>query len=133
MTNKLLTVSPSETIAELEASMQEFRIRHVPVVENKKLVGLVSHRDLLRANSSVFSDHEKERNDLIHSLTMRSIMQHEVLTVRPDDTLKEAAHLILEAKVGCVCVTYDDDTLVGILTETDFVRLAKWFLEKGDG
>ena len=58
--------------------------------------------------------------------------QRELVTVRPTDTLLDVAFLMWETRVGCVLVTEDDDTLVGIITEGDFLRLAYHFLRGKD-
>ena len=67
---------------------------------------------------------------MIHKVPASRIMQKELLTVRPADSLADVAVLMWEARVGCVLVTDDDDTLVGIITEGDFVRLGHHFLTR---
>ena len=128
MTKKIFTIGPDDIIEHLEEQMQAFRFRHLPVVDGKKLVGLITHSDLLHASSSFLSDRVKERDELIHKLPARRIMQRELLTVRPTDTLVQVTALMWEARVGCVLVTEPDATLVGIITEADFIRMAHHFL-----
>jgi CBS domain-containing protein len=132
MTRKLFTIGKEDIIAHLEEHMQAFRFRHLPVVEDRKLVGLISHDDLLRAAPSLFSAKAKQQDELIHQLPAKHIMQREFVTVRPTDTLKHVAIVMWEAKLGCVLVTDDDETLVGIITEGDFIRLAHHFLVQGE-
>ena len=128
MTKKIFTIGPDDIIAHLEEQMEAFRFRHLPVVEGKKLVGLITHSDLLHASSSFLSDRVKERDELIHKLPARRIMQTELLTVRPTDTLVQVTALMWEARVGCVLVTEEDGALVGIITEADFIRMTHHFL-----
>jgi CBS domain-containing protein len=109
--------------------MAAFRFRHLPVVEQDKLVGLITHRDLLHASSSFLSEKAKERDDIIHKVPAKRIMQRELLTVRPNEPLVDIAKLMWEAKVGCVLVTEEDGKLLGIITEADFIRLAHHFLQ----
>jgi CBS domain-containing membrane protein len=124
MTRKIITVTENDPLERLEESMLRLRFRHLPVVDGKKLIGLISHRDLLHASSSFLSDKAVERDALIHKVPVSRIMQREVLTVRPDEELVEAARMMWEAKIGCLPVTEEDGTLVGIITEADFIRLS---------
>src|SRR5688572_25342630 len=83
------------------------RIRHLPVVERSgKLVGVLSHRDLLRAFAELYregrGDADQER------VSVSDIMTKEVTTVGPDDPLLDAAELIWENKFGCLPVVVDD-------------------------
>jgi CBS domain-containing membrane protein len=131
MTRKLFTIGQDDIIAHMEEHMQAFRFRHLPVVDDRKLIGLISHTDLLRASASLFSAKAKAQDELIHQLPAKHIMQREVVTVRPTDTLEEVAVVMWEGKLGCVLVTEEDKTLVGIITEGDFIRLAHHFLVQG--
>jgi CBS domain-containing protein len=128
MTRNLLTIGPEDVLVHLEEQMQAFRFRHLPVVENDRLVGLISHADLLRASSTFLSDKSRERDALIHQLPASRIMQRDLLTVRPSATLMEVAALMWSTRVGCVPVTEQNDRLVGIITEADFIRVAHHFL-----
>jgi CBS domain-containing membrane protein len=125
MTRKIVTVSESDLLESLEEMMRRLRFRHLPVVDRHgKLVGLVTHRDLLSASASWLSDTEAEQNAVINKLPVRRIMQHEVLTVQPEDSIVEAGKLLWGSKIGCLPVIDGDDALVGIVTEADFIRLA---------
>jgi acetoin utilization protein AcuB len=130
MTRNILTIGPDDILEHLEEHMEDFRFRHLPVVEGHKVVGLITRSDLLHASSTFLSDSAKARNELIHKQPARLIMQRELVAVRPTDTLIDVAFLMWEARVGCVLVTEDDDMLVGIITEGDFVRLAYHFLRE---
>ena len=132
MTKNIFTIGPDDILEHLQDHMQAFHFGHLPVVEGHKLVGLISHSDLLHASSSFLSDSAGRRNALIHKQPAKRIMQRELVTVRPTDTLLDVAFLMWEARVGCVLVTEDDDTLVGIITEADFIRLAHHFLKDRD-
>lgn len=128
MNSKVITVTESDTLEHLEESMLRLRFRHLPVVDGKKLVGLISHGDLLHASSSFLSDKAAERNALINKVTVSRIMQREVLTVRPEELLVEAGKMMWEAKVGCLPVTDVNGNLLGIITEADFIRLSMHLL-----
>ncbi len=129
MTRKLITLGQDDTVEMVEESMVQFRYRHLPVVRGTKLVGLITHRDMLRISSSSFSSARETRDQLIHQVQAFRIMRTGVATVSPDDSVTHAGKLMWDMKVGCLCVTDDDDNLVGIVTEADFVRLAVRLVE----
>jgi CBS domain-containing membrane protein len=132
MTRQILTIGPDDPILMLEEHMESFRFRHLPVVEGDVLVGLISHSDLLHASSSRLSANANEENEIIHQLPAWRIMRQGLVTVRPMDPLERVAALLWETRVGCLPVTEEDGTLVGIITEGDFVRLTHHFLTTGE-
>ncbi|MBK7579281.1 MAG: CBS domain-containing protein [Myxococcales bacterium] len=131
MTRKVVTITENDTIASLDDGFKRFRFRHMPVVDAGKLVGLVTHRDLLHASSSFLSSMAKERDEIIYSQPVKLIMQTDVVSVAPTELLVDAARLMWDSKLGCLPVTEKDDHLVGILTEADFLRL--WVLQLSHG
>lgn len=123
MTDPVHTAHPHQDLADLRDLLYDHDIRHVPVVDAEgDLVGLVSERDLLR---NVLTDQAdvplSVRDQAMRARTVREIMTEEVQTVDPDDTLQEAAQLLIDNKFGCLPVT-EGSRLVGILTQSDFVR-----------
>jgi CBS domain-containing protein len=128
MTRKIFTIGPDDKLLHLEEHMEKFRFGHLPVVENDKLVGLITHADLLHASASFLTQKAKEIDEIVHNFPASRIMQRELITVRPTDSLADVAKLMWEGKVGCVLVTDENERLVGIITEGDFIRLAHHFL-----
>ena len=131
MTRQVVTVTEQQTLHDAEAGMKQFHFRHLPVVEGDRLIGVVTQRDLLHVSSSWLSEKAEQRDEVIHKLPVGEIMRRELVTVTPDDPLLDAARLLWEAKVGCLPVIEDDGTLVGMLTESDFVKLAIQMLSEG--
>lgn len=129
MTEKVFTLSPSDNLVALEDLMDARHVRHVPIVDREgDLVGLVTHRDLSRSFLGRLDDLPVSvERDLLRGRRVREIMTTEPETVEPDATLKEAASILFENKIGCLPVV-EGLHLVGILTEADFVRD---FLERG--
>ena len=125
MTRKLVTVTEQDLVAPIDEAMHRLRLRHMPVVDaDGKLVGLLSHPDLMHAASSFLSDREQDRNALIGQVSVGMIMQREVLTVQPEDPLVEAGKLMWESKIGSLPVVDAEGHLVGIITEADFIAIA---------
>jgi CBS domain-containing membrane protein len=128
MTEGVFAVEVSDDLATVSDLMDERNIRHAPVVRDGRLIGLISQRDLLRyaLKGQVGTAPEIERaNQLM--LTAGEIMTEKVATAAPDEDIRDAARLMLENKYGCLPVI-EEARLVGILTESDFVR----FLAAGD-
>lgn len=125
MTRKIVTVSEKDALDTAERGMQRLHFRHLPVVDSGgKLVGLLSYGDLLHATSSSLSDKEAERNALILQQPVRRIMQRELLTVQPEDSLIQAGKMLWESRIGCLPVVDPEGALLGILTKSDFIRVA---------
>jgi acetoin utilization protein AcuB len=96
-------------------------IRHLPVLDGKKLVGIVTDRDLRQAAPSPATTLEvHELNYLLERLKVEAIMTKTVITVGPERSLLDAAKLLIGHKVGCLPVV-DGDELVGIITEGDIL------------
>ena len=129
MTERVYTLSPSDDLVALEDLMDFRHVRHVPIVDREgELVGLATHRDLSRSVLSRLEDVPMSvERDLLRTRRIREIMTTEPETVEPDVSLKEAASVLLENKIGCLPVV-EGLRLVGILTEADFVRD---YLERG--
>ena len=122
MTIQLVTVRPEEPILDARQLMLEKRIRHLLVTEGERLVGIVTDRDIrLNLPSKATSLSVWEVNYLLARLTVGQVMTSSVMTVGPDRDAREAAQLMLNERIGALPVI-DGGRLVGIVTETDFLR-----------
>jgi acetoin utilization protein AcuB len=121
MTPEVIVVSPRTTIAEALTLSRRHRIRHLPVVEDGRLVGLVTDRDLRLAMPPIWADHHDELRAMLHEKTVGDVMVEEIITVTPATPIEEAARLLHTHRIGCVPVM-EDDRLIGIMTETDVLR-----------
>lgn len=127
MTPNPITVTPDLSIAETMEWMQRENVRRFPVVDkDRKLLGIVTHTDLLYASpSSATSLTMWEISYLLAQVTVREVMTKKVITVGEDATLEDAARLMVENKVGSLPVMRDG-IIAGIITESDIFRV---FLE----
>ena len=122
MTTTPTTVSPKMPVLEARDLMAKGRFRHLLVVEDGSLMGVVTDRDIrLNLPSQATSLSVWELNYLLARLSVGTVMTKAVVMVEPTREAVEAARLMLEHKIGCLAVT-DGDRLVGILTESDFLR-----------
>ena len=124
MSSQVIATRSEDSIATLHNLMLEHDIRHIPVVNpENELVGLVSHRDLLRQSLVEQSDVPEFIEDEVRErITVGEVMTTGVLSIEPDADIREAAQAMYENKFGSLPVV-EGDHLVGILTESDFVRL----------
>jgi CBS domain-containing protein len=126
MSTNLITVVPSDTLAIARTLMHDNRIHHIPVIEDDKLVGLVTLTNVLAATDSFLRDPQNR----IHAneILVRDAMVTDVATVDVHASLRSAALFIEKHKIGCLPVM-DGEQLVGIITDTDFVAVAINLLE----
>ncbi len=109
-----VTINPEIKLADAYKLMQDKNIRHLPVMENGKLIGIVTDRDLRLATSKLAA------HPFDPSESVSSVMSHPVQTVVPNDPIGAATRLMRELKIGCLPVV-EDDKLVGIITNTDIL------------
>ena len=122
MGKNVVRISVSERLSTVEDIMTLGHVRHMPVVQGGKLVGVVSERDLLRASLSVLSEHRgAERRAFLHVVEIARVMSAPPIVIGPDATIDEAARVMAEKKIGCLPVV-DGDHLLGMVTETDVLR-----------
>lgn len=119
MTRNPLTATPHMALKAASELLQKHRIRHLPVVDRGKLVGIVTDRDIRRALPSDATSLEvHELLYLLDKVEVQEIMTKELTTATPDTPVEEAARLMVEKKIGGLPVL-EGERLVGIITETD--------------
>jgi CBS domain-containing protein len=125
MRSEFVSVQLTDKLDFAEQVMQLGRIRHLPVVSQGRLVGIVSNRDLLSASlSKVLQFARERRTSFLSMVDVEEVMTRDVQTVSPETTLEEAARLMLRHKIGSLVVALPDRTPVGLLTESDLLREA---------
>ena len=125
MQREFASVRSDERLDFVDDVMSLGRVRHMPVVDDAKLVGVVSQRDLLAASLSKVLDFDgKERRSFLRSIDVGEVMAGRPITVAPGATLAEAAALLLRHRIGCLPVVGPGGEAVGLLTETDLLRAA---------
>jgi acetoin utilization protein AcuB len=124
MSRSVVTLTPEETLLDALSRLRSHRIRHLPVVDNSKVVGIVTDRDIKRATPSVLSGVDQDEYDRVLATTkVAQFMTREPITVAPRTALKAAVEIFIERKVGALPVV-DNGDLVGILTDIDILRVA---------
>ncbi|NTW73038.1 MAG: CBS domain-containing protein [Eubacteriaceae bacterium] len=118
MNTDLITLKMDSSIADAVVLMNKNRIRHLPVIDdNKKLVGIISDRDIRDASPSILNIGDKS---YLHQ-PVSDIMTRNVITGSPLDFIEDVASSFYEYKISCLPIT-KNDILIGIVTETDLFR-----------
>lgn len=123
MQSNPLTISPENSLAEARALLDLHRIRHLPVVEEEKLVGILAARDISQASLPGPAGRPSPETDaLLKIIRVGDVMTRAVITITPEATMGEAAMLLVSHKIGALPVLLEDERLVGIITETDVLE-----------
>lgn len=122
MAREVVTVKASDDLDLPDSVMRLGRIRHFPVLEGERLVGILTQTDILHAAmSSVVHLRQDLQREWLGRVSVRQAMSSPAVTVTPDTPLPEAVMLMVEKKIGCLAVV-EDGRLVGLLSETDCLR-----------
>ena len=117
------TVERNDVLSLPSELVERKRIRHFPVLEDGRLVGILSQTDLLHAAfSSAMGYGERASEEYLRTIPVKEVMIEEVVTASGDEDVSAAARRMLEHKIGCLPVV-EDGRLIGILSETDLLRL----------
>jgi len=128
MRKHFVSVSPADSLLDADRIMRLARIRHLPVVEDGLLVGVLSHRDVLDASIARLEKADgAERMDHLRGLAVASVMHREPYTAIETTTLGEAARRMLRLKIGFLPIVRQGrkgSCLVGLITESDLLSAA---------
>lgn len=122
MSRKVVSISGDDTLRIVQEIMEHGSVRHLPVVRRGELIGVVSQRDLLKASlSNVMGLPAEEQSLFLEGVSITEVMSAPPITIGAASTVREAAKLMAEQKIGCLPVM-DGEELVGLVTETDVLR-----------
>jgi CBS domain-containing protein len=126
MTPEVATLGRNDRLSLADDVMRLGRIRHMPVLDDdgETLCGIVSQRDLFRGGlASALGYGERAKTTVLDALLVKEVMATDLVTIGPEAPIRDAAQLMMTRKIGCLPVV-DAGKLVGILTESDFLKLA---------
>lgn len=123
MTQVLFTVAPDDPVDKVFILFHYENIRHLPVVENGKLVGIISDRDLKKVLGAKTKLAESPQGTTVQisQKKVKNIMRRKVVTIGPEQRSADAAAIMAKRKIGALPVL-KKEKLVGILTETDILK-----------
>lgn len=133
MTTPVYSLRETDTLQNARVLMEKKRIRHVPITgADNRFLGLITNRDVLANTVSHLANIDPATQDEIDAgIPLQEIMRTDVHTLTPDQTVREAAHILYHHKYGCLPVV-EDGKLVGIVTEADFLQLTIQLLDAMD-
>jgi acetoin utilization protein AcuB len=133
MTTKVTCLQDTDTL--LDASMLFLRsqFRHIPVVQGKQVVGIITERDVKQfVPTHLRRITPDEYNQLLETTPLSKVMTRDPITIMPDQSMFEAATILHNKRVGCLPVV-ENNELVGVISTTDMLRLLVRLLnEKGN-
>ena len=122
MAKDIEVVDRNDNLRTVEERMATKQLRHLPVLEQGEIVGVVTQRDLFKAAmSSAMGYGEKAQYAYLQSVRVKEIMVYPVVTVSPDTSVAAAADMMITRGIGCLPVV-DNQRLIGIVTKTDLLR-----------
>lgn len=124
MSDEVITLQLGQRLSEARKIMDEHRIHHVPVVDGKRLVGILSATDLVRLSFGAWGGGDARSMDAVMDAqhTLSEAMQREVVTLDERSSVRDAATALQGGSFHSVPVVNGDRELVGIVTSTDLIR-----------
>jgi CBS domain-containing protein len=123
MTANVLTVNVNDDLHEVVELLKKKKIRHVPVLEGKEIVGIISKTDINRLTfSSLFDNQEGADEAILTMLSIPQVMTHKPRVVNSDQVIKDVAEIFSQEEYHALPVTDAQGELTGIVTTTDVIR-----------
>lgn len=122
MATKVVTLNIDDTLDSAGKLFKKHKIRHIPVVKGKEIVGMLSFTDLLRISYADVSDDEENVETFVYDMfTLKQVMAKSLYMVPPNATIKDVAILLAKKEFHALPVV-EDNELVGIVTTTDLIN-----------
>jgi CBS domain-containing protein len=128
MNSPVLSISSQSTLLQAALTIRRTGYRHLAIVDQDRLVGILTERDVNRFAPSLLSKvSQEEYNEIFEKTPIERVMTRNPMTVGPETSVREAAHILQVRKIGCLPVV-ENDRLVGIVTVTDMLRVLQHLL-----
>lgn len=123
MTKKVITLNKNDELETAERLFKKHHIRHIPVVKDDKVIGILSYTDLLRISFADAVDEDEDSVDTVvyNMFTIEQVMAKKLISVSSNTTIKEVAEILSKREFHALPVV-DDQKLVGIVTTTDLIN-----------
>lgn len=123
MATDLVTLKKTDGLDKAEHLFKKHRIRHIPVVDGKSIIGMLSMNDLLRISfaDGAYREEENVSSSIYEMFTIPQLMRSTLTTVSPDNSIKEVAKIFVKSEYHSLPVVKGDE-LVGIVTTTDLIN-----------
>lgn len=128
MTTDLITLKLSNTLYDAEKLFKKHKIRHIPIVDGTKIIGVLSYSDLLRISFADVVDEEESVSSVVYDVySISQVMAKVLIKALPTDTVKSVTETLAVQSFHSLPIVDKGDNLVGIVTTTD---LLKYFLSE---
>jgi CBS domain-containing protein len=123
MTKKIIALNRKDDLETAEMLFKKHKIRHIPVVHEDSIIGMLSYTDLLRISfADAFNEDEDEVDTVVYNMfTIEQVMAKKIVSVHSETTIKEVGELLSKNEFHALPVV-DNGKLVGIVTTTDLIR-----------
>lgn len=123
MTSNVIKLNVTDSLAKAERLFKEKKIRHIPVMNGNKIIGMLSYTDLLKISIAETLDENEDVIDVTvyDVFTIQQVMAKNLVCISPDTTIKQAAEILANREFHALPVT-EKGILIGILTTTDLIR-----------
>jgi acetoin utilization protein AcuB len=130
MTHKPATVSPMDHLETVQEIFEKFGFHHVPVLDDGKLVGIVSYTDYLRVIQEVYgsADEQGRNQHLLQTIQVKQVMTDHPVCLSPSDTIEDALRIFKTNHFHAIPVIEQDGRLVGILSTHDLIKVLERLL-----
>jgi acetoin utilization protein AcuB len=124
MTRNPITIEADTPFLEARLILKEKRIRHLPIVDGGKLIGVITDRDVKEAAPSGATTLDVfELNYLLLKMKVRDLIKQEPVTIKPTNSVEKAALLMHDHRIGCLPVVDEAGKLIGLITQTDLLEV----------
>lgn len=122
MTKDIIALDRSDDLERAEMLFKRHNIRHIPVVNEESIIGMLSYTDLLKISFADVSEDDHNVNTVVYNMfSIEQVMTKNLVCVTSDATIREVAEILAQNEFHAVPVV-DDDMLVGIVTTTDLIN-----------
>lgn len=122
MSKEVIALTRSDDLDRAEMLFKRHNIRHIPVVSEETIIGMLSYSDLLRISFADATNDERDVDSVVYNMfTIEQVMTKNLVSVSSRTTIKEVAQILADKEFHALPVV-DDSTLVGIVTTTDLIK-----------
>jgi CBS domain-containing membrane protein len=122
MTFPVITLKKSDNLETAERLFRKYHIRHIPVVTDDVIVGMLSYTDLLRLSFADITENNEDADVLVYNMfTIKQVMKKAIVSVSSSDSIKDVAEILATKEFHALPVV-DNNKLVGIVTTTDLIK-----------
>ena len=122
MTKHIIALDRNDDLTTAEMLFKQYNIRHIPVVQEESIIGMLSYSDLLKISLADASEDDRDVDTVVYNMfTIEQVMTKNVVTVTSNTSIKEVAKILSEREFHALPIV-DDSILVGIVTTTDMMK-----------